>query len=309
MKAERRQELRTNDLAEQIEQVRTYIREHGVKIAATVIGIVVIVAATIWYTRGRENRVLEGWRSFANVGELSDPGARVDRLNEIAEQRIAAGLTQAAWLAVGETARSQILNPPQNTDPTAPAVDRDWADAARTAYDNVLREFPDHLAAQGESMIALGVLAEDAPDAAKARQWYQRILDNPRFEDTPFASQAEYRLEGLDKWVEPVVFAPSPVSPFVPVSPFAPASPFSPVPPPPIQPTKTEQAPEIPYDYPDRIAERMTEANLAPSAAPPTAPTGGSGAINPGGAAGSSDAGEPAPSGDPPTTPPASPKS
>ncbi len=46
----------------------------------------------------------------------------------------------------------------------------------------------------------------------KARQYYQKILDDPRFADTPFKLQAKFRLDGLFRWSQPVVFPPAPVT-------------------------------------------------------------------------------------------------
>lgn len=283
MKAERRQELRTNELSEQIEQVRSYVRENSTRLLATVIGIVVIVSASVWYFRGRESKVAEGWRQFQEVASATSPSDRVDQLKAIAQQDVDSALTLQAWLAVGGIARNEMLNPTGSAAvfDTGP----DWSEIARAAYQEVLDSFPERIPPAGESMIALGTLAEDSGDFDKARTLYEKVIGDARFDNTPFEQQAEFRLEGLDAWSVPVVFPPPKPGPL----PVTAAPTLIPTAAPtliPTAPPTPAKPPPVPFEYPDLLPPGVAPYVPPASAAPPVSPPTAEPATNPPPAAG-----------------------
>lgn len=219
MRAERRQELKTNELAEQIEQVKAFAREHRATIAIVIAGAVIVFGGATWYTNNLQTRRSEAWNRFRDVGkpvgvgaEPPDAATRIDHYTDIANEKTEPALTLAAWLAVGDVARNQVLNPPI----AGTTESRDWRGIAERAYQKVLDDFPKKTPAVGAAMMALGALAEDVPDMETARKWYNRIIEDPRFENTPFVASAKFRLEHLEEWSLPVVFAPPIIGPIPP---------------------------------------------------------------------------------------------
>ncbi|MFQ5424387.1 MAG: hypothetical protein ACE5F9_10460 [Phycisphaerae bacterium] len=271
MKAERRQELRTNQLSEQIVQVKTFINDHRVLLSAFILGAIVLVAGSVWYSNNRENLVADGWRDYTAVAtppaddaDALGTGEKIDRLTELAERNIEPALTLTAWMAIGEAARNQFVSPPADDAEAGVAEERDWLDISQRAYEHVLHDFPDHVSTIGAAMIALGALAEDASDIDRSKEWYQKVIDDARFADTALVDQAKYRLEGLDTWSEPVVFAPPLVGPVAPEA----ASAF---------PGMTPSLPPIPSDsqLPEALrAIAPSATNNAPDATPPSSDAG-----------------------------------
>ena len=210
--------------------------------------------------------MVEGWRQFQEVASATSPSDRVDQLKAIARQDVDSALTLQAWLAVGGIARNEMLNPTGSAAvfDTGP----DWGEIARSAYQEVLDSFPERVPPAGESMIALGTLAEDSGDFDKARTLYEKVMDDARFDNTPFEQQAEFRLEGLDAWSVPVVFPPPKPAP-LPVTPAPTLIPTAPPTPP--------EPPPIPLEYPDLlppgVRPYIPQDNANPPVSPPTAET------------------------------------
>ncbi len=271
MKAERRQELKTNQLSEQIVQVKTFIKDHRVPLSAFILAAIVLVAGSVWYTNNRENLVADGWREYAAAAappaddaDALGIGEKIDRLTELAERNIQPALTLAAWMTIGEAARNQFVSPPTDDAEAGVAEERDWLDISQRAYEHVVHDFPDHVSTVGAAMIALGALAEDASDIDKSKEWYQKVIDDARFADTALVDQAKYRLDGVETWSEPVAFAPPLVGPPTPEA----ASAF---------PGMTPSLPPIPSDsqLPLQLRANAPNAtNNAPDAVPPSGNAG-----------------------------------
>jgi hypothetical protein len=215
MKTARRQELRTNELAQQIDQVRVYVRQNMTVITTVVVAAAVVAGAVFWYVRHRESRLMDGWFRLGQRAALTDQGSPIDQLKSVAQEGIDPQLTIQAWLKIGETALGQIMRPPKvDAAPATPA--QDWPQVAEEAFNKVISSGTASAPALGQAMIALGVLAENRGDAAKAREWYEKASKDDRFAQLPIREQASYRLAGLDRWSRPVEFAPPPPPPPMP---------------------------------------------------------------------------------------------
>jgi hypothetical protein len=222
MKPVRRQELRTNQLSQQLGQIGAYIKKNKVTAAVMLVGVVAVVGGAYWRVHLRHRRVDDGWATLNRAAALVDEGSPISVFESIAEQELNPALTAEAWLKVGDVAMARLR---ESEDPSAEsaqsgsAAETDWLAKARTAYTEVVTRCPDDLAASGKAMVLLGVLAENEDDSAQARKWYEEIVGNGRFEGTPFLAQASYRLDNLERWSEPVTFAaPEPAAPLLPLS-------------------------------------------------------------------------------------------
>lgn len=227
MKTTRRQELRTNDLSQQIEQVRDSLKNN-----ATTITVVVVVVAGLsfggyWYYGQQSSRLEDAYSQLGRVSAGDDLGDRLQRFQAVAREQINPSLTVTAWSRVGDLALSLLAAPPapvidpadpSSTPPPPPPRDELIA-AADEAFANVLAQAAAGPLARGHAMIAMGVLEEDRRQFEKARQWYEKILADDRLDGLPFQGEAEFRLAGMKTWSKSPEFPAAP--PMVLLSPQA----------------------------------------------------------------------------------------
>ena len=76
MKAQRRHELRENDLVHYLRQGRDYLKEHGSKLAVALVVVIVVVSASLWVVRSRTQAVNQAWisRSALTFADHADLG-------------------------------------------------------------------------------------------------------------------------------------------------------------------------------------------------------------------------------------------
>ncbi|MBN2561482.1 MAG: hypothetical protein JXQ75_11190 [Phycisphaerae bacterium] len=211
MKTERRQELRTNELSQQIEQIGDYVKENALVLTAVVVVAAIAVGGGFWYVNQQKKHLQDGWATLSKTAALADSGASVGVFESVALEDLSPGLTAEALLKVGDAAMASLMKPVGSDADSAdvgPSDTTDWAAKAEGAYGEVVSRFPDNLTALGKAMILLGVVAEDRNDFEKARTRYKKVVDDKRFAPYPFLEQASYRLENLDSWATPVVFPP-----------------------------------------------------------------------------------------------------
>ena len=109
MKTERRHELQTNELSQQIDQLGDYIRKNANRLIAIGSVVIVLVVAVAWYVKSKQARVMDGWATLSDATLASDPAAAIDRYRNVASESGNTDLTIAAWLRIGETAMSQLF--------------------------------------------------------------------------------------------------------------------------------------------------------------------------------------------------------
>lgn len=210
MKTERRRELQTNVLSQQIDDVGTYVRENALRLIAVFTATIVLVGGSVWYIKGRQSRIMEGWATLADSSLTADPVSAVGRFRGVAAQGGNADLTIAAWLRIGDLAMGQLAVPTAVDEGEENSAELDWRQIAREAYEKVLEIAGSReMTARGQALMMLGVLAEDRGEFEDAREYYLRIVDDEALALTPLPLQAEYRLEGLARWSEPVTFPPA----------------------------------------------------------------------------------------------------
>jgi hypothetical protein len=212
MRTERRQDLRTNELSQQLDAVRDYAKQNAAMLTIIVVVAAILVGAGFAYAKWQNDRRMEAWDLVESADPSTNATKTIDDLEAVASKNITPGLTAAALLKIAETAMRQTALPATDgADSLAAApVGKpvDWAAKAADAYNEVLKRFPNEVVAGGQAMIALGVLAEDKGDFEKARAWYKKVQDDKRFLHTSLIAQADYRLAHLDNWSKPVLFPP-----------------------------------------------------------------------------------------------------
>lgn len=206
MKTIDRKDLRTNELSQQLDQITVYAKNNASRIAIWVGGAIVLAVIVFAFMNHRSNQVEEAWMKIG-ASEKTEPADLIKDAREVAEAGINPALTTQAWLRAGVLSMTQ-LGPMAATATTK----LDWAKTAEEAFTKALASASNDITARGQALMSLGVLAEDRGDA-KAAGFYKQIIDDRRFDDTPFKAEAEFRLKGVDGWLKPVVIAPAPPPP------------------------------------------------------------------------------------------------
>lgn len=289
MKTTRRQELRTNDLSQQIEQIRDTLKNNATTITVVVVVVAALSFGGYWYYGQQSSRLEEGYSQLGPDSTGDDPADRLRRFQAVAKEQINPALTITAWSRVGDLALSLLTAPPtpaaDATDVTPPPARDELIPAAEEAFSNVLAQADGDPLARGHALIAMGILDENRRQFVKARQWYEKVLADDRLKDLPFHGEAEFRLAGLDTWSKAAGFPPPP--PMVLVSPQAqpvtlgdvtanaPAS----LPPPTTMPTEAATAAqptnEIQASSPQPPADSPAPGTTPPRPAPTTQPASG----------------------------------
>jgi tetratricopeptide (TPR) repeat protein len=211
MRAERRQELRTNELAQQLDQAGEYIKQNAPMLTAVVVIAAVIVGGVFWYLGRERSQLMAGWAALSQRNPPADAPPPVDVYKSVADDNLDPTLTVQAWLRVGESALAEMMKSRNPGAPGPPPANRNWAQTAEEAFNQVLNRSPKDAGAMGEALIGLGILAENKGDTEKARQYYRKVMDDSRFADSPLKQQASFRIEHMKDWSASVVFpAPPP---------------------------------------------------------------------------------------------------
>jgi hypothetical protein len=212
MKTERRQELRTNELSQQLEEIGEYAKRNAVPLTVAVIAAAVLVGGGFTYAKWQHDRRMEAWDTIDNPAAATDPARVISDCEAVAKENLTPELTVAALLRVAATSMHQILLPDtgkkEGGDVALPAETTEYTEKAQRVYTEIVDRFATDVTAAGQAMIGLGVLAEDRGDMEQARSWYQKVIDDSRYADTPFHKEANYRLSGLQRWSAPVNFPP-----------------------------------------------------------------------------------------------------
>ncbi len=218
MKTTRRQELRTNELSEQLDLLGEYLKRNATALTIGTVAVVAVAAAGYWYYNRHTTRSSEAWAQLT-PDPTAGTMAMLDRYKSVAAQNISPALTRAAWLEAGHLALSRLglgeatsidattsTPPPDNPDPAILAT------IAEEAFMNVVQTAGTDFTALGRALVGLGVLAEDRWEMTKAREWYQKVVDDERLSGTPFQTEARFRLENIDKWSSRIAFSDAPAA-------------------------------------------------------------------------------------------------
>jgi len=210
MRTERRQELRTNELSYQLDEVVAYAKRNATWLTVVVVGAAILTGAGFTYAKWQRDRRAEAWTIVgAPPADDASVSKTIQELDGVVAQNLAPNITAAALLRTAETAMRERIMPAETAagespSPTAPKTD--WAAKARGAYEQILREHAEDPIATAAATIGLGVLAEDEGRYADARENYNKIVSDPQYASLPAVAQARYRLEHLDRWSKAVVF-------------------------------------------------------------------------------------------------------
>jgi len=230
MRAERRHELRENDLAQQIEQMVFSVQRHRMPILVILLGVVILVVVGVWYYNHNASVKAEAWATLMGTdldeeaAAKETPEQRVDRFSELAAKKITNELTAMALKGAGDAALEAMQAAKTRGDSTAAS---EWAQKAEDYYKQVRDEFSTFVVTDAAAKFGLAFLAEERGAYTEAEAIYGQIREDQRYRNSPYGQQAQYRLDHLKNWQQRVVFAPAtrPVAtaPLTPILPGPPA--------------------------------------------------------------------------------------
>ncbi|HNQ24522.1 MAG TPA: hypothetical protein PKK06_15665 [Phycisphaerae bacterium] len=214
MRAERRHELKENDLIHALQSARTYMVTHRTPLTWGVILVLVVVIGTTYVVRARAQAVDRLWEErakfyAASLGE--DRAAGLQALQTWMELVRASSNDGFALQSLAD----QVSLGLQLAATGSPPPDRAFNDHARGAAQMLLDRFPQHTFAQALALSTLATVEEnefaldgDLAHKERARAHLTAMLERPALNGTPFQTQAADRLKALDSIFTVVAFAP-----------------------------------------------------------------------------------------------------
>lgn len=201
MKAERRHELRENDLVHALSSARDYFDKNGGRLGLVVIAVIAVVGVATFTMRSRAAALEDTFRQRTNLS-FEDPEtglASLEKLKEMASTTSDAGFAMTAWLDRGAQALRLTREAPAPPDPKFNGV-------AEDSFQQLLQRYPDNPLAAGVALSGLATVEEnrflstgDLKHKETARQFLQRIVDHPRLAGLPFQQNAMDRLSRIDQ--------------------------------------------------------------------------------------------------------------
>jgi hypothetical protein len=212
MKAQRRHELKENDLAHALLVARDYLYEHGTHVGVGLIVVVVVIGAVGLGLRSRAVAHEDLWRRKSQlpfdkpeVGKQSLE-ALANMMRETKDKRfLLASLIEQGQQAL-RLAR-EVPFPP----------DRELNDLAKRAFEQLLEQFKDNPLAVGLAHSGLAtveenafVLDEDAVHKQRAEAHLTAIINDAALRGLPLQRLAMDRRKGLDDTFTITVFEQTP---------------------------------------------------------------------------------------------------
>ena len=210
MKAERRHELKENDLVHFLYQTRDYLRDRGSHILLIVVVVVAVIALASWSLRSSSRAVDDAYAELSGLsfGDVESGRGSLSTLKTLSESSSDEGFVYRAMMLRGE----QAIRLAGLTDP---APDPEINAHAQEAFEELLARFSDNALALGVAHSGLATVAEnqfviDGNPAHKdtARRHLDAIKNNTALNGMPFMSSALNRLNMLDETFVVVKFAP-----------------------------------------------------------------------------------------------------
>lgn len=206
MKASRRQQLRTNELAQSLAEAIEFIKANSGTVVVGVAAVVLVVALVVYWYSASVAVTQRGWSDLFGSQLEPSPEARLSKLRAVATSYKEPQLAALAWLTYGDGAYQQARSAAQ------PADQQRMFGEALKAYQTVIDQYPDELLAAAGARFKLASLAEDRRRWDDARMYYQAIIDDNRLATYPQAAMAKEALARLDAISEQVVFAGPPTT-------------------------------------------------------------------------------------------------
>jgi len=211
MKSERRHELQQDELSVQIEKVSESVKQNAATIIGVVVAVVALLAAGAYFMNQRANAKDQAYATlFTPNAENEDPAAQIAEFRQVAKENVTPAITVQAWMNIGDTAMQYIYRNRPETEAADPEKRTQMLKEADEAFNKVLSVAGDDLTAKGRAHIGLGLVAEARGEFDAARKHFEAVASGKQFELTGLKTQAQYRIDHIDNWKNPITF-PEPV--------------------------------------------------------------------------------------------------
>ncbi len=195
MKSQRRHDLQTNTLADNLAETLEYLKTQYLLIVVGIVAVLLIIGG-IWYWQyAAAARRAQGWQDMlALVGTTSreDP-QYIDKLEEVAASARDPNLRAMAYAQVGNELLGQAVFGGEPAEQVQKLQDR-----AKAAFNASLSTSAKSPEAGAISRLGLAAIAADNGDATAAREYYEAVRSNPNLTGMPYPAQASAGLAALD---------------------------------------------------------------------------------------------------------------
>ncbi len=213
MKATRRHELKSNELAQFLEDARDFFSKYGNYFVGGLVVIALIVLGYVYMTRSAEQALADATREMRSL-----PFATDDEVRDSVGKLIRVASENEDQVFIPETLRrraSMAMNRAQAADDGTPSAE--FLEMARAAYQEVIERYPGRSLDVAAALIGLATIEEDFfildDDLAHkdaCRGFLEQIRDNAELNGTPFQTVALERLNALDRTFVQVVMVDAP---------------------------------------------------------------------------------------------------
>ncbi|MCC7291302.1 MAG: hypothetical protein IT449_04465 [Phycisphaerales bacterium] len=213
MKAERRHELKENDLVHALHDLRAYTQSHGQRLLLTGGGIVVIILLVWFIIRSSSQATMRDWARYTEIASTVETTGWSTGLNDLLDL---GGKTKDSALAIrilGQCGQEGLRLAIEAKDD---AEAKAFTDQAEQAFTLLRDQYGGTRAlARGVAICGLATVAEnrfaltgDAAQKDVAKRYLEQVANDPELNATPMKNQAITRLTTLDEVFKPVTFAP-----------------------------------------------------------------------------------------------------
>lgn len=194
MKAQRRQELKSNSLVDEIGLIVEYVQSKSQMILVVLVAVAVLLGVTLFWRQAAQNRRVEGWQTLLillSTDKQKDPQV-LDKLEQLAGSYSDQRLKAMAYAQLG----NRLVEEATMAD--SPEAARKLIERAQSAFESVLSQTPDQAYPVAIAQIGLGGLAADRADFDAAKRYYEAVAGSDQLKGSPFPGQASAALTALE---------------------------------------------------------------------------------------------------------------
>lgn len=189
MKTERRHELATNDLADWLGDKIEELKPYSTAIWGTILAVVAVIFAFIYWSRNSEARLERTWDSYFNASRENAP----EDLKSVAETYPEAPAGLWARLTLADMRLTSGVDALFNDHQASQEALKE----AIEAYEFVIKHAPSDSLLVERATFGLGEAYESQNELDKARTQYETVEKN--WPGGAFSTQAKQRLNDLNK--------------------------------------------------------------------------------------------------------------
>ncbi|MCP4251042.1 MAG: hypothetical protein GY778_28730 [bacterium] len=215
MKATRRQELKSNELAQTLDDIRAFLRRYGNYLGIG--GAVVLALLAVWFFQSRSAGAARtaALQQMTRLPFTTDEEVRssIKTLQTLATETTDAPfvIQTLRWRALMAVSRAQAA--PDGT----PAPE--FLDLAEEAYQEILDGYPERHLDVAQALCGLATIEEDRfvldgdlSHRDQAQAYLERLRDGAEYAGLPMVSVALDRLNASEETFTTIVLAPAPVT-------------------------------------------------------------------------------------------------